>query len=408
MRISSNYLGLYFLSAIVYILSPFWGMLLSVFIIYYYRLKEKGVLWFSFLIALFWGLLAYTQNCKSMETDSIRYYQMFAGIIRNVHSLQDLLILLNEELLTFVFVPVTTVLVYITNNVQVLSLFWVTVSYYICFISILRILKYEKIYTQGVYVKYLLVMIFCIMLFVQISETIKNAAAFSLAFYALTLFYTKERLGKVILWMILAIGIHPSSLLFIPVFFYKKIETNILLFISFLFFPIAIRMNIFAELGNILSGSSGYMGAMSDLASSYSSSDGTSTRYLIISFSTFLYTFLIYKNDKYNRNTHIYNIILLYFMVSSINATNIHSYVRFVNFIHPFVFLAFVANQKITSKYRRVFMLAYGLFFAFFTIRLTYARVYGGEYISTYMGNSVIDIMFSNIITYLSYPVFIL
>ena len=139
MRISSNYLGLYFLSAIVYILSPFWGMLLSVFIIYYYRLKEKGVLWFSFLIALFWGLLAYTQNCKSMETDSIRYYQMFAGIIRNVHSLQDLLILLNEELLTFVFVPVTTVLVYITNNVQVLSLFWVTVSYYICFISILMV-----------------------------------------------------------------------------------------------------------------------------------------------------------------------------------------------------------------------------------------------------------------------------
>lgn len=406
MKINSSYLGLYLFSAIIYMIAPFWGMLLSLFIIGTYPLSNKGVLWFSFLIAMFWGLLAYTQNCKYLVTDSIRYYEMFSGIINQVNSFQDLVILLREELLTFIFIPLTTAIVYLTKNVQIISLFWVTISYYFFFISVLRILKHEKIYNQKIYVKYLIVMIFCVMLFVQISETIKNAAAFSIAFYGLTHYYTTNNLRKSVLWMIVAIGIHPSTFIFLILFFYKTFKTNYLLLITFLFFPIAIKVNIFGLLGGGLTGMDGYLGAMSDLASSYASSEGTSTRYLIISFSTFLFTFFLYRNDKYNNNSSLYNMILLYFLISSLNASNIHSYVRFVNFIHPFVFLAFVANQKNKNKYSNVFVFVYGLFFAFFTIRLTFARMFGGEYLSTYMGNSFIDIMFSNILTYLSYPVF--
>ncbi len=405
MKQSVNSVSVCIASGLIFFFAPFWGMLCAIYGLYKYKVNDRGTIFLSFLIALFWGLLAYTQESRSLglETDITRYYDMFGRITSQINFPKEILALIHDDL-AFVFVPLTTLFVYTTHSLQVIPLFWVTLTYFMFFLSICHILKKEQLYTTKEYARYLLVLMICAMLFVQISETIKNAAAFSVAFYAFSLFYAQKSHLKVLVWLIVAIGIHPSVLLLLPCFLYKHCHTRVLLALSFVLFPIAINIDIFRLIAGILP-TGGYIGELSQKANAYVASEKTSIRYLVISFSTLVMAAILYKHGK-SKDNYLCNIVLIYFLVSSFNACNIHSYVRFINFIHPIIFILLLASYKTQFKYNQVIMQLYLLFLLFFTLRLTIGRTVTGGYLSSYMDNSLSEILFSSVNDYLVYKTY--
>ena len=86
---------------------------------------------------------------------------------------------------------VNILLVYFFKNVQIISLFWTFFIYMLFFLTVLKLFSIEGIRcTKENLFWVCFISLFGLILFTQVTETIKNAAAFALFFYFGTLHFS--------------------------------------------------------------------------------------------------------------------------------------------------------------------------------------------------------------------------
>lgn len=365
---------------------------------------------FYVLISLTFAFIAYTQRSIS-GTDIERYYGMFYGFINVSMGEVDFTPLLSENLY-FVFTPVSIFIVSLFENVQYFSLFWIFVVYYFYFLACENYCLYRKInLIRSQFLIFVVVSVFGFILFTQVTEVIKQAVATSLFFYGFTLFLLKK-MKSCFLTIFLTIGIHSTALFLLPIFFYRWFNTKtIWSFVLFAF--ILSTCNIMEFFVSILPNygifqllhekALEYVDPMSGFASSYLRYD------LLMLISSCLLYVLFVANHSF-KESKIWLFFLIYLCLVIANRSMTHNYVRFVNMSYPIYAFLFLELLSIPSSYLSAKICYIKLFslLAFFVanFHMTYYRTIGGSYLSSYMDNSLFNILFSSVPTYLSFVAF--
>lgn len=393
------------LSLLLFILWPFGSFIVSTYSLLNRKLSETNTIVCLFMLSLFWGLLAFTQKSLAAEdTDCIRYYEFFELFegIEPLYAISSLNIL---ELLNFVFMPVSVLVISITGNVQSISFLWTFIVYFLMYMSIRRLMIFYGCYTQRQFAIVVLITTFCFMVFVQITELLKNSAAFTVFFYGFTLYMTNGNKAAVIGLIIASIGIHPSVIMLLPLLLYRKVNTNMLLVISCIVLLISLISNVLGLLINILPGG-GYFDLVLDRFGDYDISQSGTLHYIAIQMAMLCSAlFLLCKNKgKDERLNDAVNIVILYFIVSILNYYNLTAYLRFSIFSHwlfALILIWYVQKASYSCSVRRI-MKCLVVFMFLMTLRWTLARTIGGGYCSSYMDNSITNIVFSTSSDYLS------
>lgn len=393
------------LSLLLFILWPFGSFIVSTYSLLNRKLSETNTIVCLFMLSLFWGLLAFTQKSLAAEdTDCIRYYEFFELFegIEPLYAISSLNIL---ELLNFVFMPASVLVISITGNVQSISFLWTFIVYFLMYMSIRRLMIFYGCYTQRQFAIVVLITTFCFMVFVQITELLKNSAAFTVFFYGFTLYMTNGNKVAVIGLIIASIGIHPSVIMLLPLLLYRKVNTKIVLVISCVVLLISLISNVLGSLINILPGG-GYFDLVLDRFGDYDISQSGTLHYIAIQMAMLCSAlFLLCKNKgKDERLNDAVNIVILYFIVSVLNYYNLTAYLRFSIFSHwlfALILIWYVQKASCNYNVRRI-MKCLVVFMFLMTLRWTLARTIGGGYCSSYMDNSIINIVFSTSSDYLS------
>lgn len=393
------------LSLLLFILWPLGSFIVSTYSLLNRKLSETNTIVCLFMLSLFWGLLAFTQKSLAAEdTDCIRYYEFFELFegIEPLYAISSLNIL---ELLNFVFMPASVLVISITGNVQSISFLWTFIVYFLMYMSIRRLMIFYGCYTQRQFAIVVLITTFCFMVFVQITELLKNSAAFTVFFYGFTLYMTNGNKVAVIGLIIASIGIHPSVIMLLPLLLYRKVNTKIVLVISCVVLLISLISNVLGLLINILPGG-GYFDLVLDRFGDYDISQSGTLHYIAIQMAMLCSAlFLLCKNKgKDERLNDAVNIVILYFIVSILNYYNLTAYLRFSIFSHwlfALILIWYVQKASYSCSVRRI-MKCLVVFMFLMTLRWTLARTIGGGYCSSYMDNSITNIVFSTSSDYLS------
>lgn len=357
------------------------------------------------IISLTFGLLAFTQTSIS-DTDISRYYAMFGPFMNSdLHSLS-----LSDSFvdnLYYVFNPVTIAIVAVFKNVQYLSLFWVSIIYFFYFLSCSAYCKFRKIRLNPTHFTFfLLISILGFILFTQVTETIKQAAAISVFFYGFTAYLNNNRL-KAAIFTVLSIGIHSSPLLLLPLFFYRQIKrvwliTFFLICLIFSFVNIMeIVVSVVPEVGILMlinEKVSQYLDPNASTASSLLRYD-----FLMV----FLFSqYLVLKCFSSFRNVRAINIILIYICLVITNRFMVQNYCRFVNMsyvIYGFAFIEIICTRFSIKNFRNLYLTILIIGYLITNLHMTYYRTIGGQYLSHYFDNNLLKIILSPVPMYLSF-----
>ena len=391
---------------ILWLLMPFGCVFVILFFVNQIDLERKQLTWIYILLSLSFALLAYTQKSLYYEgTDIERYYYEFSQFIGSDFNIIPLLF--SDSILTYTFSLINVCIVIIWGNVQIISLFWISIVYFLFFISIDKIVRYEKIrFDKSSILLFLLFSLFGAILFTQVTETIKNAVAFAVFFYLITECICGVNKRRILFIYLLGIGIHSSILMLFPIFFYRYFNTKILLMVLVVVVLLAPLINLIELVITILPDFS-FFSDLLNRVEGYALDDGSasSKRYIIISAIILLQTLYLQKENLYNDVNKYANIALLYLIIMYLNFNNSNAFIRFANFSHYIVVMGFVMLLKARIKY--AIPIACLLFvFLVTNYQMTYGRTLSGGYCSSYMDNSIIKILFSNIYDYLTYKAY--
>lgn len=138
------------------------------------------------------ALLAYTQvSLAAMDTDIVRYYNSYQFMVGSSFSLNSYLIF--EDVLTYSFMFVNILLVYFFKNVQIISLFWTFFIYMLFFLTVLKLFSIEGIRcTKENLFWVCFISLFGLILFTQVTETIKMLLLLHFSFICLHAFWQKR------------------------------------------------------------------------------------------------------------------------------------------------------------------------------------------------------------------------
>ena len=358
------------------------------------------------VISLTFALLAYTQESIN-DTDIVRYYSTFISY-ENVELSNITFYNVLRDKMYFVFNPISIFIVSFFGSVQFFSLFWIFIVYFFYFLGIENYCAYRKIeLSRNHLLLFVFLSIFGFILFTQVSEIIKQAVATSVFFYGFSLLLLKKKLSALIV-IIVSIGIHSSVLLFIPILFYKCLNFKI----SRIVLIIAVIMsffNIMQFTANILP-QTGVLSLLQEKASSYTEQMWTDTslvRYDLLMIISFLMLFLLKQSNKEYVNTKTIFIPYIYLCLILINRNVAHNYIRYVNMsyiVYAILFIEYINTRRILVKdFKAYFELLLIIAFLIANLHMTYYRTIGGSYLSSYMDNSLIQILGSSVYDYLSF-----
>ena len=391
----------------VWLLVPFLSVFLLLLLILQVHLSLIQYKYVFFMISLSFALLAYTQKSLSVEdTDVVRYYMTYEPLIGGPIKGSTYLVL--KDMLYYFFMLTNICLVFLTSNVQVISLFWTFITYYLFFLTMLKLLHYQQIECSRINIFILTFLsLFGFILFTQVTETIKNAAAFAIFFYAFTCFICKENKVKVFLLYFIGVGVHISILMFIPLFFYKMVNYRFL-FLLLLIAILLSSINLMELISNILPDKE--FGSLLLERVEYYANEGKALfalRYISILVFVWLVSFFLFKNSLFNKENGFFNIVILYLIISCINYSNFDGFVRFVNFIQFILLLEFLPLLR-NKKKNALLVMVFVMFFGVTNLLMTYSRTLSPihDYRSSYMDNSVPKVLFSNVFDYLNYKAY--
>lgn len=391
--------------SLLWLFIPYGFIFISVIVLNQIRLSLKQIKYLCFLISLSFALLAYTQKSLFYEdTDIVRYYNMFYPFIGETFSFIPFL--LSDTLLTYTFTIINIILVILFKNVQVISLFWTVTIYYLYFVSAFKIMETFSIPFSKSNLFYLIVFsLFGAILFVQVTETIKNAVAFTLFFYLLSIWICGESWLKIGIGIFLGVGIHSSILMLIPIFLFRKCNFRVLVSIllaCMMICPFVNVMSIAAILPDV-----GIWGEIGQKAVVYALDTGSesSKRYIFISLLILIVAIRLYWKEKDRRIILLLNIPILYLIIMYLNYNNSVAFIRFANFSQFIVALEFLLLLKQYPSNKVVIMVLVCIYFILNGM-MTYSRTLSGGYCSSYMDNSLFKILTSNVCDYLSYKAY--
>ncbi|WP_148467887.1 EpsG family protein [Alistipes sp.] len=372
------------------------------------RLTDGKLKYVLFLISLSFAVLAFTQKSLYWEdTDIARYYSGLSGFLGQ--SADVLLLVFSSEILTYTFTTVNVSLVLIFKNVQVVSIFWTFFIYYFFFLSLLNFIKSDKeadrlLYNTNV-LRWVVFALFGGVLFTQVTETIKSAAAISFFFYILSLHIKGAGRGTIAVLYFFNIGIHAQALMFFPLFFFRNIRFRNLLVLTVAAVCISPMVNLMQLAIDVLP-SGGWGDLLLAKADDYSGDMGgaSTKRYILIGLILLSMAVFLRRKGLFDDTSRRGNIVLLYVLIMFLNYNNSNAFIRFANFCSFVATLEFLELLKL--KKEKWMSFAYMAVFMMLNLQMTYGRTLSGGYCSSYMDNSIVRIFTSNIYDYLSYKAY--
>lgn len=380
---------------ILFIINPFVSFCDSLYsVASNHNYTRKDYKFLFFIIALFLGVLAFTQ-----KTDSGDIFRVYQYTEYDANNLENVTSRFGSSLFSL-----TNILIYkLTGNVQYLSLFWVTLLYYLIFVSILNIFEYSGIKYSSRLLNYVVASILCFVIYTQVTEIMKQGIATSLFFYAFTNLIN-ERKKIAIVSIVLSLGIHATAFFFLPLYFAVAIKNQKWLFIlamlSFLF-------RQFNLMGFIVSSFAG-VGSLSflvDMASGYNEKNienffrSDALYFTATFFMYFLYVLFVYIRS----NSVFVRVCLLMIIVLNLNYGVSHNFTRLMTMLFPFYIMLYLELRKINTPIG-VLATKFFLFATFvFTVTLEYGRLASSSsYPTSFMDNSILKIIVSPLYIYLS------
>lgn len=387
---------------IVFFLNPFIGFLITLCHLPSCdkTSKERNVLYIY--ISLFMGMVAFTQY--TTDGDVYRAYQR---IIENHYEYKkDLLMIFQAKHIAYDFV--NEVVYRLTGEKRLTSLVWVFVTYYSVFLSFENLMTfYKKDLRNNSFLCAVLIIIFCFIIFTQVTELIKQGVSTALFLYALSCFLLKKRLKGLII-LLFAVNVHFSILFFLPLLFVFLLSDKFLwplVIVSFFLRDFDLLGSINDWIGNSFFSS---IAIMAQLLSSIDEFQNDFDNFFKSGATLFVFIFLIYTivtilTKIVRGKSLLLNMCLLMIVILNLNYSSNHNYTRMLTMLFPFYMILFFEIQNIKNGSLRkglIFFLATGTFLV--NLRMLLARVYFMEYPTSFLDNSLL-----NLITYPSFYYFI-
>lgn len=392
---------------IIWAISPILSIPLILLFLYGINFKNRHICYF--FLSISFSLLAFTQisTCRFFDTDIVRYYSVAQNYLG-----EPIAVLISQisiiEFSYVLFTLLTMLIVSLTQNVQYMSLLWVFIIYFFYFLSIENYIKARKIkLSPPKYALLVFISIFGFILFTQVTETIKQAAATSVFFVGFTYIMRKKILLGYIL-VLSSILIHAAVAMLIPLLLYKRMTIPRITILTICAIILS-SFNIMHLISMILSGD--FFSFISDRAEGYSSDvEGFSSSIRYILLILVLFSMIIWCRffTTWRESNQTLYIGLLYIVILILNYPLGHNFVRYVNMsycVYAYMFIEVLASQsRFNPKHLYIGLLVFS--FIFTNMQMTIGRTISNGYTSAYMDNSLYKILFSNPIDYLRYKAY--
>lgn len=380
------------------------------------------------LLSLSMGLLAYTQDGsagKMYDTDIERYYFTY-----NLFSEMTFLEFYKTRLYTTLN-PLFDITNFIlskifTSTPQVLSLFWISLSYFINFITIDLMTSFFGRNYRKKYLSFLIfTFIFIFSIFTFSADLIKQFSATSIFLLSLIL-KIKNRKNISIVYLTTSILIHTSVIILIPIYLFYSYFNKMFTLKNILFFLIVIFIiSNLSLIANLLSNTNLlYFSLLGDKSELIAESEKIWNIHYLHMFLLSLFGFSVYysslalkkisqekyfsySNDINNREVKIlYSVLIISLIILITNITNMHNFLRYLNtygilYVIPLLFSIY----KNKNNFLNVFTLIYLMFFGFYSNYYLYMRSFAPNrpYGVSFMNNDIITLLTSNIVNILGY-----
>lgn len=395
----------YLLLLPLFILQPFIATLSAIFILGANSHNEREYKLLFFVISLFLSLLAFTQKTDVGDISRV-YYNIETASYLGIKEYIAYSFITDKYIL---FSILNQIIYQLTGNVQYISLFWVFILYYCTFLSILNFYKYRNLKPKNDQILVITIAcLFCFIMFTQVTEIMKQAVCTSLALLA----YSNYLLGnkkRMILIVILACGVHFSIFLLSPIFLSKSLKQRII--IAMVLFSFVCRQFNLMELTITIISKIGGFAKILGVAEYYNADlDGffdISAPFFKYSYLFYiiltLFTYLFFKR----KDNYLINACLLMICVLNINYSVSHNITRMLTMMYPF-YLMLIIDLMQNSKYNKHLkycVIAFTLLITLvFNYRMAYDRLsINGTYPTSFMNNSVLDIVISPSFSYLMF-----
>jgi len=368
------------------------------------------------LMALSFGLVAYTtRSTGTTDSDIARYYALYKSVADINSAQRFFLVFVIDGSNNILFYLITFLMTKLfPNNPQVLPLFWVSVTYFFNFLALKEFVQYFSLSRK----QYILLLFFScigIITFYTTTEIIKQTASVAIMCYSIIL---KIRGKKGSLWMaIISVLVHFSSFLILPVYiFCKKRKLVKYLPVLFAFCLVISFFNFNVLLYSILSL---FLHTGSDLLMRVQTYQNFETwtisfRFYAVFAMYFLLVVIFYwdylitkEQEERKRKQSLLIIHCLAFFALLINLNNVHNFVRYVLGYFPFYMAAVVQLFYIrVAKFdRAVLIVAVLAFYLYSNLKMLIAQTAGPVYANAYMDNDVFRIVTSNVVQFMQFKI---
>lgn len=385
----------------LFVLNPFISLCYCLYTIAnkkdYSRRDYRGLF---FVISLFMGVLAFTQ--KTNQGDIIRIYER---AVSDSYMIEYIALEFGSSLFRLI-----NVLVYkLTGNVQYISVLWVTLIYYLTFLSVLNIYEHgNHLYPRIIY-GYVIAILLCFVVYTQVTEIMKQGVAASLFFYGFTSLINGRKINS-ILSIAISLGIHGSSFFFLPLFLAVFLNNKrVLLLLALLSFGFR-QFNLMSFVAATLAGFDS-LSSLISLAEMYSDVNmvnffrADTFYFTIVFFFYFFYVLYVYARSQ--NNSVFLNACLLMVVVLNLNYEISHNFTRMLTMMFPFYTMLYSELRSKTDSMTS--LLTKGFLFTSFVLSfvLMYGRLVPSTgYLTSYMDNSLVKILLSPLYFYLTTTTF--
>ncbi|WP_158559339.1 EpsG family protein [Deminuibacter soli] len=373
---------------------------------------------FILLVSLSFGLIAYTgQSIGPDPTDISRYHNGY-NLLSDTNSFSSFLVLFVVDgggnpifyLVNFVLSRI------FPHNPQILVLVWVTITYYFTTLSVIKAMEYLKIdIASWMYIGIIGIVVLGIIPFFTVTEIIKQCSSIAIFTYALMKKLLKEK--RAFLYLVISLLVHSSSLMVAWIYFvYEKKNIAKWMLVILMTSVLLAFFNLNVILSVVLSPIVG--DAALSRVKEYENVEVWSISFRHYScFAVFLLSILpsyyYYKkapttDENAPAIRNMLNILCLVLCVLLINHGNVHNFVRYIYGLFPFYILAVILllSTKIARDQKYFLVLLISAFFTYSNFKLLSVQTSEDvNYANSYFNNSLLNMVTSNVIDFLSFTI---
>ena len=386
---------------LLFFINPFFALFSSFFLLLKKGSKKHERIVVYIIISLFCALLSYTQKSSGLQdTDIVRYYDYFRDYAKMPLFGTDLLFNLN--LLFVGFDIVSRIVVNITRDVKVFSLFWTFVSYIYFYLSIEHFIRFRRIRLNNK--KWFFLIVFCtvcLQLFTQVTETYKQAVSLSLFFYGFSLtLLNRKKVG--VIYIVFAMLCHLSTLLCLIMYLPRYVNSRKMWIVVGICGLIGLinSMNVMTKLLNLIGSNNYFLYSLVYKSEKYGEEvDGFSFSFIFVLQLLVLIVACLYIEFCTRKRVRYRNYFIPFLCLLLINLSSAHNFDRYINLAAFPMTILFLDCLTLRTKQKTLYttvltFFVIGMFFV--NTRKVYFRTLDTTgYTSSYMDNSIPKIILS-------------